>query len=310
MSRSVQPQISRAFRLAWAVTVSVALAACSSSKTNEDGEVSPDEEVPVADAGTDAVPLASAEDPNAAPPADGTVAAADPAADPAATPTDPAAAGADPMAGVDNGGQAAPVEGQTTTADAQTTDPYATPATDPAASGAPVEGSGGTESYSFKPGDTLMKIAFETYGDLYQWRKILEANRDVITDPNQIPAGTTLKLERPASPVSISRNGEAYQIRSGDTLGTISQQVYGTPSKWRDIWDNNRELIKDPNKIYAGFTLYYLPAGSANSLASSGSGAATTDSTATPASPGAAEPSRQPAGADSSAPADGAAVAQ
>jgi hypothetical protein len=27
------------------------------------------------------------------------------------------------------------------------------------------------------------------------------------------------------------------------------------------LWENNRQLIKDPNKIYAGFYLYYQPEG-------------------------------------------------
>jgi nucleoid-associated protein YgaU len=45
----------------------------------------------------------------------------------------------------------------------------------------------------------------------------------------------------------------------GETLGTISSDKYGTPVKWRKIYDNNRPLIKNPNTIYAGFTLYYIP---------------------------------------------------
>lgn len=46
-------------------------------------------------------------------------------------------------------------------------------------------------------------------------------------------------------------------IRTGETLGTISNTVYQTPKKWKDIWENNKPLIKNPNVIYAGFTLYY-----------------------------------------------------
>jgi hypothetical protein len=101
-----------------------------------------------------------------------------------------------------------------------------------------------------------MKIAFEHYGDLYKWKEIFELNRDKITNPNSIPRGTVLKLN-PGGEVSISRNGEKYLIKSGDTLGKISSQVYGTSSKWKKIWKNNRELIKDPNRIFAGFYLYY-----------------------------------------------------
>jgi nucleoid-associated protein YgaU len=255
-----------AIRLAWAVTVSVALAACSSSKTNNNEEAETAADEAYVEAGTDAVPTDTAEDPYAS------------------GPTSEAAP--DPMAGVDTSEQPA---AETNTSEQ---DPYASTSTTEGSSTA-FSGSGSFESYSVKSGDTLMKMAFEVYGDLYQWRRILEANRDVISDPNNIPVGTQLKVERPAQAVSISRNGEAYRIQSGDTLGTISQQVYGTKSKWRDLWDNNRELIKDPNKIYAGFTLYYVP-GSDNSLAKGNMSEA-----------GADQVSRQPASAEPAAPASG-----
>ena len=45
------------------------------------------------------------------------------------------------------------------------------------------------------------------------------------------------------------------------TLGSISHTVYGSTRKWKKLWENNRQLIKDPNKIYAGFYLYYQPEG-------------------------------------------------
>ena len=39
----------------------------------------------------------------------------------------------------------------------------------------------------------------------------------------------------------------------------ISKKKYGTPVRWKSIWDNNKPMIKDPNLIFAGFTLYYIP---------------------------------------------------
>ncbi len=119
-------------------------------------------------------------------------------------------------------------------------------------------GTGEFQTYTVNSGDTLMKIAFETYGDLYRWKKIYEDNRDKISDPNRLERGVQLRLEAPANPVAIDRNGEQYLIQPGDTLGSISKQVYGTTSKWRRIWENNRQLIKDPNRIFAGFYLYYV----------------------------------------------------
>ncbi|NDG85015.1 MAG: LysM peptidoglycan-binding domain-containing protein [Proteobacteria bacterium] len=129
-------------------------------------------------------------------------------------------------------------------------------ASEPVASSAPV--SGEMTPYKVKHGDTLMKIAFQKYGDLYRWKEILNANRDKIKGPNDLAPGITLQL--PGSDmVTIEQNGERYLIKKGDTLGLISNDVYGTKAKWKKLWENNRQLIKNPNKIYAGFNLYYVP---------------------------------------------------
>ncbi|OFZ74696.1 MAG: hypothetical protein A3K03_07240 [Bdellovibrionales bacterium RIFOXYD1_FULL_44_7] len=114
-----------------------------------------------------------------------------------------------------------------------------------------------TVQYTVQEGETLMKIAFETYGDLYKWKSIFEANKEKITDPNSIPKGTIITLEKPETPFVIERSGEKYLIKLGDTLVKISDDIYGTSAKWRRLWQNNRQLIKDPNKIFAGFYLYY-----------------------------------------------------
>lgn len=115
----------------------------------------------------------------------------------------------------------------------------------------------GDGRYTVKAGDTLMKIAFEVYGDLYKWREIYEMNKDQIKNPNNIPAEVVIKYNAPASPVTIQKNGEKYLIKKGDTLGTISQSVYGDKTRWKEIYENNRQLIKNPDKIFAGFYLYY-----------------------------------------------------
>lgn len=122
---------------------------------------------------------------------------------------------------------------------------------------APVSMSGDTEEYSVRRGDTLMRIAFNIYGDITQWRSIYDMNKDSIPDSSQLTVGMKLKYNKPASEPNIEKNGEPYLIKRGDTLGTISTEIYGKPSNWKKLWENNRSLIKDPNKIYAGFYLYY-----------------------------------------------------
>lgn len=223
----------------------LSLGACSSSQTSETVENGVDPTAPAADAGTDAVPQGTTE--NAANPANPDA----PPLDPAAAPADPALAQQNPDPSADPA--AAPVD---TTAPANNEQIAAQPTEGEASSPA---GSGQYESYTVQQGDTLMKVAFETYGDLYRWHGLLEANKDKISDPNHIPAGTVIKVEKPSTPVAVAKNGEKYLIKNGDTLGTISNDVYSTPKKWKVLWENNKQMIHDPNRIFAGFYLYYQP---------------------------------------------------
>ena len=52
----------------------------------------------------------------------------------------------------------------------------------------------GTQSYTVKSGDSLSKIAKQYYGDAGQWRKIFEANRGSISDPDKIQVGQELTI--------------------------------------------------------------------------------------------------------------------
>ena len=67
----------------------------------------------------------------------------------------------------------------------------ATPAPSPVVPD-PVVGAGRT--YTVVPGDSLSKIAKHQYGDASKWRKIYEANRDLIKDPDLIHPGQTFKI--------------------------------------------------------------------------------------------------------------------
>jgi nucleoid-associated protein YgaU len=276
----------------------VLMTACSSSQVDDANPAAPETaaQAQPGDATTDAVPGADGSTPSADPNA---VASVDPNAVPAADPSAPAPVadaslaqqpapealaanpvGTDPSAvpPVDASAQPPVVEGTTVSTDSNP------PVMDPAPIADASEPSvvstddtygakkhkkhkkhsavpaGDGVAYQVKKGDTLMKIAFEQYGDLYRWKEIYEANRENIQDPNHVPPGTQLTLNG-SGMVQVERNGERYMIKHGETLGMISSTVYGTPRKWKKLWENNRQLIKDPNKIYAGFYLYYQPEG-------------------------------------------------
>ncbi len=206
----------------------VAISACgSNSESTEETEAAPAEDV--ASAGTDPVPAESLENP-------GQELAPEVLAEASPTPSPE-------------------VEEQLPGDQLATAEPQPEPVIAPPPP-APTETSSQTESYTVRSGDTLMMIAYENYGDIGAWRKILDANRDKLASPTALKPGMVLNLDgvgnRPSQP-----EGEKYKIRSGDTLAKISADVYGTPKKWKKIYENNRELIKNPNRIYAGFYLYY-----------------------------------------------------
>ena len=120
---------------------------------------------------------------------------------------------------------------------------------------------GSTKQYTVQKNETLMLIAFKLYGNYERWKEIADQNRDALSGTTNIKEGMVLNYIAPAEEFVWNPQGLPYLIRTGDTLGGISKQVYTTVNKWKLIWDNNRPLIKDPNKIYAGFTLYYLENG-------------------------------------------------
>lgn len=45
---------------------------------------------------------------------------------------------------------------------------------------------------------------------------------------------------------------EFYEIKSGDTLGKIAKQHYGSASKYMKIFEANRDIIDNPDRIYPG----------------------------------------------------------
>lgn len=120
---------------------------------------------------------------------------------------------------------------------------------------------GKTEKYTVQSGDTLMKIAFAKYGNVYRWRDIYESNRDIIKDYNLIYVGNILTIHG-VQYIVIEKDGEPYLIRKGDTLKSIATHLYGSPDKWRELMQNNLQLIRHPRAVFAGFTIYYKPTSS------------------------------------------------
>jgi len=50
------------------------------------------------------------------------------------------------------------------------------------------------QSYIVQKDDTLQKISFKFYGTTRKWKKIYEANKDIIKNPDRVYPGTEIKI--------------------------------------------------------------------------------------------------------------------
>ena len=109
---------------------------------------------------------------------------ATPAAQPTTAPAPPTAAAAPPAAAPSPAARpplASPV--------ASPSPPSASPTQTSTTSGEPAQ------EYEVKAGDTLLLISQQFYGDVALWRRIYDANREVIgADPDKLALGMKLKI--------------------------------------------------------------------------------------------------------------------
>lgn len=62
------------------------------------------------------------------------------------------------------------------------------------------------------------------------------------------PAAT----DEPLAPAGARRT---YVVKRGDTLFSIARQRYNDPSRWRDIWNANRDKIPNKDRLPVGTEL-------------------------------------------------------
>lgn len=83
-------------------------------------------------------------------------------------------------------------------------------------------------------------------------------------DFSKVTGGVTSTAAGAASGGLASAGGEGwtsktYTVQKGDNLSKISKEFYGTPNKYQQIFDANKPMLKDPDKIYPGQVLRIPP---------------------------------------------------
>lgn len=72
-----------------------------------------------------------------------------------------------------------------------------------------------------------------------------------VTAPPGVAVGTGASATAQAGPAA----GRSYTVVSGDTLSKIAKQFYGDANTWTRIFDANRDVLNDPDRIFPGQVL-------------------------------------------------------
>ena len=78
----------------------------------------------------------------------------------------------------------------------------------------------------------------------------------------QVDDRLVVERKEPAGTAAAPKESEAqfYTVKPGDTLSKIAKQYYGNANKYPTIFEANRPMLQNPDKIYPGQVLR-IPAG-------------------------------------------------
>ncbi len=65
-------------------------------------------------------------------------------------------------------------------------------------------------------------------------------------------AGATFERAAALSGKQKEAPKQVYEVQSGDSLSKIALDLYGDASRWPEIFEANKDTIKDPNLIRVG----------------------------------------------------------
>ena len=133
-------------------------------------------------------------------------------------------------------------------------------------------GSGLGTTYTVKAGDSFSKISATAYGSPNYWAKIAAANPNVNSSKLRVGqvlamppesevkgsagAAVPARTEGVSGSVLVKDPTREYRVVSGDSLHKISQRLYGSASRWEEIYELNKDVIgSSPTKLKLGMVL-------------------------------------------------------
>jgi nucleoid-associated protein YgaU len=84
-----------------------------------------------------------------------------------------------------------------------------------------------------------LRIAFATSLEVFML--------DNEPDFSDVEGGSSSTAPKPA--------GATYTVVKGDSLSKIAKRLYGDAQQWKQIYEANKDTIKNPDQIYPGQVL-------------------------------------------------------
>lgn len=75
----------------------------------------------------------------------------------------------------------------------------------------------------------------------------MSASDRSMPDFSDVRSGVSSSAPEASQPVPATRQ---YTVKRGDSLSRIAKHIYGDASRWKQIYEANKDRIKNPDLIY------------------------------------------------------------
>jgi nucleoid-associated protein YgaU len=81
--------------------------------------------------------------------------------------------------------------------------------------------------------------------------KLVNPQYDDITADITVAAGA-VRAPAPSQQQSEAQTAQTYTVQAGDTLSAIAKRFFGSASEYMKIFEANRDVLSDPNRVQTG----------------------------------------------------------